>query len=301
MFVYVFFYLAILQCIVAYNVNSRGTSFRIRSAFRAPSLQLGAQYGSDRRYVGENVVTASRSRVSRNLMSKISKIKNLFVSIISFIPCFISKLLKWKVWVKKAPQTYDKNAPSESSNVIMAAVQSDISDSISASKKSVEKTLQEIEQNEFANKLAKANLMAEKSLEAERNAAIALAKNLNYKTSTKTDSVENSDSESIPDFNFSDFFSGESISKNKIKEKGTSGVVSYIATELMFWAISFPIIIASYHTSTGDWLNIADDADKAKIFTYSAGFLTTARLLVPARLGLALALSPFVEKYTRKG
>ena len=63
-------------------------------------------------------------------------------------------------------------------------------------------------------------------------------------------------------------------------------------TELAFWAIALPIIVFSFHNSNGEWLNIADNADRTKIFAYSAGFTSLARLAVPIRLGIAVLLQP---------
>ena len=40
---------------------------------------------------------------------------------------------------------------------------------------------------------------------------------------------------------------------------------------------------------------MSNAADKSKILALSAGFLAAARLFVPARLGLALALTPIVN------
>ena len=78
---------------------------------------------------------------------------------------------------------------------------------------------------------------------------------------------------------------------------GVSGVASYVMTEIGFWTISFPIIIASFHVNTGEWLNIAVDEDRVKILAYSTGFLSIARLAVPLRLALALYLQPTVENW----
>lgn len=83
---------------------------------------------------------------------------------------------------------------------------------------------------------------------------------------------------------------------SKLKSTGTSGVISYALTELTFWTISIPIIIASYHSSTNEWLNISNENDRLKIVSLSAGFFTVARLAVPIRFALALALTPFIEK-----
>lgn len=83
--------------------------------------------------------------------------------------------------------------------------------------------------------------------------------------------------------------------KDQIKSAGISGTISYIGVELIFWAISFPIIIGSYHSSTGQWLSLSDPEDQAKILGLSAAFTAAARLLVPVRLVAAVALMPWVE------
>jgi hypothetical protein len=83
---------------------------------------------------------------------------------------------------------------------------------------------------------------------------------------------------------------------SKLKSAGTSGVISYALTELAFWTISIPIIIASYHSSTDEWLNISNENDRLKIVSLTAGFATVARLAVPVRFALAVAFTPFIEK-----
>ena len=84
--------------------------------------------------------------------------------------------------------------------------------------------------------------------------------------------------------------------KDKIKAFGISGTISYILTEIAFWAVSIPIIIYSYHSESGQWLDFTVDVDRAKILGLSAAFLTAARLAVPLRLGVALSFTPFVEE-----
>ena len=51
-------------------------------------------------------------------------------------------------------------------------------------------------------------------------------------------------------------------SMQDIKSLGISGTLGYIASEVGFWAVSVPIIIASYHTNTGEWLDIGNPADR---------------------------------------
>ncbi len=81
-----------------------------------------------------------------------------------------------------------------------------------------------------------------------------------------------------------------------VKSKGTSGIISYVITEVMFWALVIPIIIASYHGSNQEWLNFANTEDRAKIFALAGVYVTSIRLAVPLRLGVAVAIIPWVEE-----
>jgi len=83
---------------------------------------------------------------------------------------------------------------------------------------------------------------------------------------------------------------------SKVKAAGRSGVIAYTLTELSFWAIA-PILVVFYQAlNSGAAINLSDSDQQTKIFSLSAGFLTFARLAVPARMALALSLIPFVEK-----
>jgi len=81
-----------------------------------------------------------------------------------------------------------------------------------------------------------------------------------------------------------------------VKSKGTSGIISYVITEVMFWALVIPIIIASYHGSNQEWLNFANTEDRAKILALAGIYVTSIRLAVPLRLGVAVAIIPWVEE-----
>ena len=81
-----------------------------------------------------------------------------------------------------------------------------------------------------------------------------------------------------------------------IKSAGAAGALAYGLTELAFWAGSIPLAIYTYYMSTGEILHINDPADQAKIAGLSVGFLGVARLVVPLRIALAAALTPFVQK-----
>ena len=81
----------------------------------------------------------------------------------------------------------------------------------------------------------------------------------------------------------------------KIAKAGTAGTVSYVLTELGFWAISIPFIVSSYHSSTGEWLDLSNAEERVRIIGLTAGFVSTARLAVPLRLGFALFMTPTVN------
>ncbi|CAN0527927.1 unnamed protein product, partial [Ectocarpus sp. 8 AP-2014] len=88
--------------------------------------------------------------------------------------------------------------------------------------------------------------------------------------------------------------------KEKIKSAGLAGALAYGGTELAFWIISVPLAVVGYHQTTGEWLDLTTLEGKEKaslLFGLTAGFLTFARLVVPLRIALALALTPAMDKY----
>ncbi|CAM9663479.1 unnamed protein product, partial [Laminaria digitata] len=99
--------------------------------------------------------------------------------------------------------------------------------------------------------------------------------------------------------------------KEKIKSAGLAGALAYGGTELAFWIISVPLAVVGYHQTTGEWLDLTTlegkeeasggGAGGASLFGLTAGFLTFARLVVPLRIALALALTPAMDKYIVKG
>ncbi|CAM9169520.1 unnamed protein product [Pylaiella littoralis] len=91
--------------------------------------------------------------------------------------------------------------------------------------------------------------------------------------------------------------------KEKIKSAGLAGALAYGGTELAFWVISVPLAVVGYHQTTGEWLDLTtlEGKEKASLFGLTAGFLTFARLVVPLRIALALALTPAMDKYVVKG
>ena len=80
----------------------------------------------------------------------------------------------------------------------------------------------------------------------------------------------------------------------KIKSFGVAGVLSYVLTEVAFWALAIPAAIFSYHETTGAWLSI--ETDRVQLIGIAAGFITAVRFFVPLRMGAAFALIPLVQK-----
>lgn len=87
---------------------------------------------------------------------------------------------------------------------------------------------------------------------------------------------------------------GKSELMAKIKSYGAAGTLSYVITELAFWAIALPGAFIGWHQSTGEWLSL--DTDRAQLIGIAAAFVTGVRFAVPLRMGAALALIPTVKK-----
>jgi len=86
------------------------------------------------------------------------------------------------------------------------------------------------------------------------------------------------------------------LSMADVKSFGVAGTVSYVITELAFWAVAFPLAYSWYRVAEGSWLDLSNAADKAKLLGAGTVFINGVRLLVPLRLAAALALAPTVEK-----
>lgn len=82
----------------------------------------------------------------------------------------------------------------------------------------------------------------------------------------------------------------------RVKTAGASGTIAYAGWELIFWTISIPAAIFSFHASTGVWPDLGSDEGKLQVFELSTAFLTFARLAVPLRIALAVGTAPWVKK-----
>jgi hypothetical protein len=82
-----------------------------------------------------------------------------------------------------------------------------------------------------------------------------------------------------------------------VKKYGVAGTVAYVLTELAFWAVAFPVASAALYKTTGHWPDVISDAtDRATVVGFIFAGANVARLLVPLRLGAALALAPWVDE-----
>lgn len=87
------------------------------------------------------------------------------------------------------------------------------------------------------------------------------------------------------------------LSMEDVKKFGVSGTVAYILTELLFWTIAFPISSTALYQSSGHWPDILHDStDRATVLGFIFAGANIARLLVPLRLGVAIALAPWVDE-----
>jgi len=90
---------------------------------------------------------------------------------------------------------------------------------------------------------------------------------------------------------------GEGLSMEDVKKYGVAGTVSYVLTELAFWAVAFPVASTALYQTTGHWPDVINDnSDRAAVLAFIFGAANVARLLVPLRLGTALALAPWVDE-----
>ena len=90
---------------------------------------------------------------------------------------------------------------------------------------------------------------------------------------------------------------GEGLSMADVKKYGVAGTVAYVLTELAFWAVAFPVASTALYQSTGHWPDVINDAsDRTTVLGFIFAGANIARLLVPLRLGAALALAPWVDE-----
>jgi len=89
----------------------------------------------------------------------------------------------------------------------------------------------------------------------------------------------------------------QGISLEDVKKYGAAGTVSYVLTELAFWAVAFPFAAWSLYTTTGHWPDLlTSNEDRIAVVGFIFAGANIARLAVPLRLAAALALVPWVDQ-----
>jgi hypothetical protein len=93
------------------------------------------------------------------------------------------------------------------------------------------------------------------------------------------------------------FLGDNTLSMADVKKYGVSGTVAYVLTELAFWAVAFPVASSALYETTGHWPDVINDtSDRTAVLGFIFAGANIARLLVPLRLGAALALAPWVDE-----
>lgn len=86
------------------------------------------------------------------------------------------------------------------------------------------------------------------------------------------------------------------ITMDDVKKYGAAGTLSYVITELIFWAIAFPTEIYVYLQTAGHWPDFNKPEESATVFGMVFAASNIARLLLPLRFGAALAMAPWVDE-----
>lgn len=90
---------------------------------------------------------------------------------------------------------------------------------------------------------------------------------------------------------------GNGLSMADVKKFGVAGTLAYVLTELAFWAVAFPVASTALYQTTGHWPDVINDnSDRTAVLAFIFTGANIARLLVPLRLGAALALAPWVDE-----
>ncbi|CAJ1407103.1 unnamed protein product [Effrenium voratum] len=90
------------------------------------------------------------------------------------------------------------------------------------------------------------------------------------------------------------------ISMDDVKKYGAAGTLSYVITELLFWAIAFPTECIVYLNTAGHWPDFSKPEESAAVFGLVFAASNIARLLLPLRFGAALAMAPWVDENIMK-
>lgn len=86
------------------------------------------------------------------------------------------------------------------------------------------------------------------------------------------------------------------ITMDDVKKYGAAGTLSYVITELIFWAVAFPTEVFIYLQTAGHWPDFSKPEESAAVFGMVFAASNVARLLLPLRFGAALAMAPWVDE-----
>eukprot|EP00441_Pelagodinium_beii_P026937 CAMPEP_0197653128 /NCGR_PEP_ID=MMETSP1338-20131121/34867_1 /TAXON_ID=43686 ORGANISM="Pelagodinium beii, Strain RCC1491" /NCGR_SAMPLE_ID=MMETSP1338 /ASSEMBLY_ACC=CAM_ASM_000754 /LENGTH=220 /DNA_ID=CAMNT_0043228147 /DNA_START=51 /DNA_END=713 /DNA_ORIENTATION=- len=90
------------------------------------------------------------------------------------------------------------------------------------------------------------------------------------------------------------------ITMDDVKKYGAAGTLSYVITELLFWAVAFPTECFAFLNTAGHWPDFSKPEDSAAVFGLVFAASNIARLLLPLRFGAALAMAPWVDENIMK-
>jgi len=82
----------------------------------------------------------------------------------------------------------------------------------------------------------------------------------------------------------------------RIKDSGKAGIAAYTITEFAFWLSSIPFAYGLLAVTTGEIPDFTTDEGKAAISGAAFVLINFARVIVPARIALALALAPWCDE-----
>ena len=77
---------------------------------------------------------------------------------------------------------------------------------------------------------------------------------------------------------------------------GQAGVIAYAITEAGFWVGSVPFALGAAYVATGEIPDWTTEEGKTALGGYAFVLINFARLIVPARIALALAFAPWVDE-----
>ena len=81
-----------------------------------------------------------------------------------------------------------------------------------------------------------------------------------------------------------------------ITDAGVAGAISLFLWEAAFWILSIPTCSILYYQTTGSWPDWSNKEDIGKVLGEAVIFANIARFALPARIGLAITTTPWVQE-----